>query len=388
MFGKFEEPTIHIMAGKLNKQKGTLECTVTKLNVRDGNPSTSAPIVGSLKKGQQVSYIGYVNDGTSVRGISKWYKDNNDRYYWSGGVKATPIPTNSSDLSRKKSLSAAVGSGCTNDKADVTLVQSLLKAKGVSITVDGIFGPNTKKAIINFQKGALGFRNGDGRLDVGGKTWKGLNDPTVNYTKPIDTSDDDFNTKYKDVIIQGSVFPDKPIVTNKTIHFNAEIKDEYIPAMERALADSSKGMKLLCTIMAFHEGFKKGSRSYRTNNPGNIGNTDAGSNVAIKSLEDGIRRQRDYINRIVEGKNSAYPMGKKKIIKPYYSPEIAKNPQYGLPAWLPGYEFVFTGQLDQFVKIYSTGARAGNSYLSTILSYLIANGMNVNAQSKIGDIVK
>ncbi|MDC0257794.1 hypothetical protein OAK35_03515 [Crocinitomicaceae bacterium] len=40
------------------------------------------------------------------------------------------------------------------------------------------------------------------------------------------------------------------------------------------------------------------------------------------------------------------------------------------------------------MKIYATGARAGNGYLSTILSYLIANGMNVNAQSKIQDIVK
>lgn len=194
--------------------------------------------------------------------------------------------------------------------------------------------------------------------------------------------------KGKDKTIQGSVYPDAKIYTTKKIKFNSEITNEYLPAMEKALAGSSKGMKLLCTIMAFHEGFKKGSRSYRTNNPENIGNTDAGANVAVKTLEDGIRRQRDYINRICAGKNTAYPMGKKKIIKPYYSPEIARNPQYGLPANLPGYEFVFTGQLDQFVKIYATGARAGNGYLSTILSYLIANGMNVNAQSKIQDIVK
>jgi len=376
------------MSGKLIQQSGTLECTVTKLNIRGGSPSTSAPIVGSLKKGQKVDYIGYVEDGTSVKGISKWYKGNNDHYYWGGGVKNTVNAETSQKVVDHTRISAAVGPGCPNNESDVKIVQELLKSKGVSVSVDGIFGPNTKNAIINFQKGGLGFRNGDGRVDVGGKTWHGLNDPAVTYTKPVTTSSDDFNTKYKDVIIQGSVFPDKPIFTNKTIRFNAEIKNEYIPAMERALADSSKGMKLLCTIMAFHEGFKKGSRSYRTNNPGNIGNTDAGSNVAIKSLEDGIRRQRDYINRIVAGKNSAYPMGKKKLIKPYYSPEIAKNPQYGLPAWLPGYEFVFTGQLDQFVKIYATGARAGNGYLSTILSYLIANGMDVNAQSKIGDIVK
>ncbi|MCR9171591.1 MAG: peptidoglycan-binding protein [bacterium] len=376
------------MSEKLTAEKGTLACTVNKLNVRGGSPSTSAPIVGSLKKGETAPYIGYT-EGSSVNGNAKWYKGTDNQYYWSGGVKAKrqPVTVPSSDTS--EGLSAAVGSGCPNKKDDVTKVQKLLKAKGVDVGVDGLFGPNTRQAIINFQRGALGFRTGDGRVDVGGTTWKGLNDASVKYTKPADNGpSDDFNTKWKDVTIQGSVYPDSPIVTNKRISFNSEIKNEYLPAMEKALAGSSKGMKLLCTIMAFHEGFKKGSRSYRTNNPGNIGNTDAGSNVAIKTLEDGIRRQRDYINRICEGKNSAYPMGKKKVIKPYYSPEIAANPQYGLPAYLPGYEFIFTGQLDQFVKIYATGARAGNSYLSTILSYLIANGMNVNAQSKIQDIVK
>lgn len=377
------------MSDKLIAENGTLQCTVDKLNIRGGSPSTSAPIVGSLKKGEKAAYIGYIENGSSVSGNSKWYKGTNDQYYWSGGVKATPTPKSGRDLNNIGGLSAAVGSGCPNKKEDVQRVQQLLKNKGVSVGVDGLFGSNTKQAIVNFQKGALGFRNADGKVDVGGATWKGLNDDSVKYTPPTNNGPtDDFNTKWKDVTIQGSVYPDSPIKTNKKITFNSEINNEYIPAMEKALAGSSKGMKLLCTIMAFHEGFKKGSRSYRTNNPGNIGNTDAGSNVAVKTLEDGIRRQRDYINRICEGKNSAYPMGKKKIIPPYYSPEIAKNPQYGLPAYLPGYEFVFTGQLDQFVKIYATGARAGNSYLSTILSYLIANGMNVNAQSKIQDIVK
>lgn len=378
------------MSNTLIPENGTLECTVDSLNIRGGSPSTSAPRVGSLKKGQTAPYVGYVENGSAVRGNSKWYKGTDDKYYWSGGVKATPTPKSpSASNAASGGLTAGVGSGQPNHKSDVIQVQTLLKNKGVSVDVDGAFGPKTRQAIINFQKGALGFRSADGKVDVGGKTWQGLNDPSVKYTEPKDdTPTDDFNTKWKDVTIQGSVYPDAKIYTTKKIKFNTEITNEYIPAMEKALAGSPKGLKLLCTIMAFHEGFKKGSRSYRTNNPGNIGNTDAGSNVELKTLEDGILRQRDYINRIIAGKNSAYPMGKTKIIKPYYSPEIARNPQYGLPAYLPGYEFTFTGQLDQFVKIYATGARAGNGYLSTILSYLIANGMNVNAQSKIQDIVK
>jgi hypothetical protein len=56
--------------------------------------------------------------------------------------------------------------------------------------------------------------------------------------------------------------------------------------------------------------------------------------------------------------------------------------------YLPGYQFTFTGQLDQFVKIYSTGARAGNSYINTIVSYFQMNGLSIQPQSKLQDIVK
>lgn len=387
--GMFEtDQSYSLFMSNLIAQKGTLKCTASSLNIRGGSPSTNAPVIGSLKKGQTAEYIGYVEDGTPVNGNSKWYKGTNDQYYWSGGVEATPAPVvaTASSPDSDAQLSTAVGAGCPNKKPDVTLVQTLLKDKGVSLgSVDGLFGNQTKQAIINFQKGALGFNNADGRVDVGGKTWQGLSDPAVTYTPP---SNEDFNTKYKDVIFQGSVFPDKPIYSNLKIKLNETIVKEYIPARDKALAGSSEGLKLLCTIMAYKEGFRPGTRSYRTNNPGNIGNTDAGSNVALTTLEDGIKRQRDYLTRIVEGKNTAYPMGKRKLIKSYYSPEIAKNPQYGLPAWLPGYDFVFTGQLDQFVKIYATGARAGNSYLSTIISYFRENGVDINAQSKIGDLIK
>ena len=56
--------------------------------------------------------------------------------------------------------------------------------------------------------------------------------------------------------------------------------------------------------------------------------------------------------------------------------------------YVPGYDFIFTGQLDQFVKIYATGARAGNSYLSMILSYFKKNGIYITQHSKIQDIIK
>lgn len=75
-------------------------------------------------------------------------------------------------------------------------------------------------------------------------------------------------------------------------------------------------------------------------------------------------------------------------IPPYYSPEIAKKPSEGRSPYLPGYQFIYTGQLDQFVKIYSTGARGGNSYINTIMSYFKGQGFQVTPQSKIQDIIQ
>jgi hypothetical protein len=198
-----------------------------------------------------------------------------------------------------------------------------------------------------------------------------------------------FDEKYKGFTIQGATFPDKPIMDNIKINFSKEIKEEYLPTLEQAMGDQPKGFKLLCTIMAHHEGFRSGTRSYRTNNPGNIGNTDSGRNKTNTTLTDGIQLQRDYILKIINGSHKAYPIGNKKVIPPFYSKEIARNSKrYGISPYVPGYEFVFTGQLDQFVKIYATGARAGNGYLSTIITYFKQNGIGIGPKIKIQEIIK
>jgi len=194
--------------------------------------------------------------------------------------------------------------------------------------------------------------------------------------------------KYKNVTIKGSVFPDDPINDEKKISFSKEMINEYIPSIEKM--GLTKGMKLLCIIMAHKEGYYKGTRSYRTNNPGNIGNTDSGSNNQIKNLQSGIQLQVNYINRIVNGQHPAYPLNKKVTIKPFYSKEIANNPKTyaGMSPYVAGYEFKFTGQLDQFVKIYSTGARQGNGYLSMIISFFKNHGIELTPQSTLQEIVK
>lgn len=195
--------------------------------------------------------------------------------------------------------------------------------------------------------------------------------------------------KYKNVVIEGSTFPGTLYSSNSKILLTKEIVNEYLPALEKAIPEAPKGLKLLLTVMALKEGFYKGTRSYVNNNPGNIGNTDSGANKKLPSLVDGILLQKEYIEKVVAGKHPAYPMNKPVKIKPYYSKEIAKNQKtYGMSPYLPGYNFIFTGQLDQYVKIYSTGARGGNSYINMIVSYFKKNGLNITPESKIQDIIK
>ena len=68
-----------------------------------------------------------------------------------------------------------------------------------------------------------------------------------------------------------------------------------VPVMN-TITGYSKGTKMLATIMAMKEGFYPKSRSYRTNNPGNIGNTDAGGNNNFGTLKDGITAQIKILN--------------------------------------------------------------------------------------------
>ena len=174
---------------------------------------------------------------------------------------------------------------------------------------------------------------------------------------------------------------------NSGLNPNQYIKNEYSPVMN-TITGYSKGTKMLATIMAMKEGFYPDSRSYRTNNPGNIGNTDAGGNNNFGTLKDGITAQLKYLIKVAEGKHRGYPLNVQKNIKPYKSPEIARNVKsYGITPYLPGYKFKYTGKLSQFIKIYATGARAGNNYLSYIVSFFKTNGENITENTTLKKII-
>ena len=253
--------------------------------------------------------------------------------------------------------------------------------KYIKLKEDGDYGDKTYNAVIKFQT--------ENNLPVNGIS----DDATINLIKKLSVSDNkipsgDPNAPYKNVIIEGSTFPGKPYDYNVKISFTKEMSNEYLPALEATLGNAPRGLKLLLTVMAQKEGFYKGTRSYVNNNPGNIGNTDSGANKKLSTLGEGILLQKDYVEKVAAGKHPAYPMNKEVKIKPYYSKEIAQNQKtYGMNPYLPGYNFIFTGQLDQYVKIYSTGARAGNSYINIILSYFKKNGIDITPESKIQDII-
>jgi len=76
-------------------------------------------------------------------------------------------------------IGASVGKSGVNNKADVTTVQHLLNAhvRAMGLPVldeDGRIGDNTNDAISRYQQMVLHIANPDGRIDVGGGTWKAL----------------------------------------------------------------------------------------------------------------------------------------------------------------------------------------------------------------------
>lgn len=195
------------------------------------------------------------------------------------------------------------------------------------------------------------------------------------------------------LVIKGSKAPIGEVKNNIKVTFSSAILEDYIPVWNEV--EAPKGIKMLALIMAQKEGFidlpgtKDDSRSFRLNNPGNIGNTDLGANKGFSTLKKGIEYQIKFLIEVATGKNKLYPIGKKRSISAFYSPEIAKNKAtYRLEPYCPGYVFdPYTGRLDEFIKIYSTGARQKNTYLSLIISYFKNMGYTITEATTLQEIL-
>jgi len=162
-------------------------------------------------------------------------------------------------------------------------------------------------------------------------------------------------------IIQGDTVPptlDSPPQYDRNISFNNTIKNTYIPKLNN-IQGYSKGLKLLATVMTYQEGFYPSSLSYRTNNPGNIGNTGI-STKTYPTLDKGIQAQLQLLKSVSNGSERNYSLNTVKQLPP-------SSPY-------PGYKFTYTGKIKQFVKIYAAGARSSNSYITLIVSYFHQKG--------------
>jgi N-acetylmuramoyl-L-alanine amidase len=60
--------------------------TSVRLNIRKGSPDTRADVVETVAAGKKLLHIGYVKDGMSINGNSKWFKNQEGNYFWAGGV--------------------------------------------------------------------------------------------------------------------------------------------------------------------------------------------------------------------------------------------------------------------------------------------------------------
>jgi hypothetical protein len=209
---------------------------------------------------------------------------------------------------------------------------------------------------------------------------------TDKYVKPVGVSANDW--KKNGLVVAGAKVPSNlsgPVKYDYKVKIGKTILDEYIPIIKK-IPGYTNGIKLLAIIMTNQEGFTPKTRSYRTNNPGNIGNVDSGKNNPLKTLEDGIKLQLNYLTKVAKGQDKTYSIGQNKKLAPFFSEEIERNngdgvadgasaPYKGAVAYLPGYNFTpYTGRIEEFVKIYATGARTSNSYSTMIVSWFRQNG--------------
>jgi len=173
----------------------------------------------------------------------------------------------------------------------------------------------------------------------------------------------------------------KTIKTNakaKGVSVSQIIKDVYIPTLEKVVPTGSKGIKLLMIAQTQVEGFAPGTKSYRTNNPGNIGNTDNGGTRGFPTLDAGVLGQYNFTVKVATNKGVNYKLGSRKKAPAIYDNDSKEN--------YPGIDFIYTGTLNQYLQIYSTGARKYDTYLNVVIGYFAKNGITITGDTTLQEI--
>jgi hypothetical protein len=184
---------------------------------------------------------------------------------------------------------------------------------------------------------------------------------TFNSVDIVISADDTSTGSSTSLCISTTNPPNPDSAKGSTLTLNPTMTNEYLPAIKK-LTSISTGKRLLMTAQTHTEGFYPGSKSYRTNNPGNIGNTDDGKTRTFKTLVEGIDAQS---TKVVSGQGSYQIGGKSKCAL--------------------GDE-TYDGSLYQYLRIYSTGARKSNTYVNSIIGYFAQNGKTITARTKMSEI--
>jgi len=209
--------------------------------------------------------------------------------------------------------------------------------------------------------------------DISDNDWKtSLGTVSTPVTKGLENAD--FKISLTEVIKKEE---DKGKFAGK-VNVSQVLKRVYIPTLEKVVPQGSKGIKMLITAQTQMEGFAPGTKSYRTNNPGNIGNTDNGGTRKFDTLEKGILGQYNYAVDVALNKNKNYKLGARKQAPSIYDKDSKQT--------YPGIDFKFNGSLDQYLKIYSTGARKYNTYLNLVVGYFAKNGYTITGDTTLKQI--
>jgi len=191
---------------------------------------------------------------------------------------------------------------------------------------------------------------------------------------------------------------------------NEDVKAEILPILNSPeyLSKYTKGHRMFALVWTMKEGYngpksgKSISRSYRTKNPGNIGNTDSGNNKEFGTIKEGLDYLMNFLKKVSLGDpsiaNGAYKFGP-KTIRPTWSNEVANNPNaYGRYyngdrnkpiGCLPGYTGDYRGQLGAFSIIYSTFSRVSNGSISKLSAIFRINGFNrkIDGNTTLGELI-
>lgn len=167
-------------------ENGTVQADF--LNVRTGPGTNFSTIGDKIQEGTTIS-IYEIRNGWLRIGEGRWVSAEHVRYSGSpksqeqtsdttkprtGATHASGLEVASGTDRAATTISASVGYGGANRKADVIKVEQLLQTLGFKMVVNGVADKNTIGAIAAFQKAVLG--SNDGRIDPGGRTLKLMNE--------------------------------------------------------------------------------------------------------------------------------------------------------------------------------------------------------------------